>query len=679
MADGSGVSQTNLELLLEFDGDYTDTSTNSRDQSSALGATSFNSDGAIGQAAQFIYTQQNYIDTGVQALGSADLFCTAAQPFTAAVWMRFDGAFANGAGTILARQKGTGNEGLANSAFFLHVPSGSTNQILLRLRGADNYYTVSLRDGEWHHFAVTWDGTDAAFYIDGTAQTAPNVGAVAEPAADIFIGASDLDGAADFSSNLTGELDDLRIYSRALNSSEITLLYNYSDTVDSDDSSAIQPEDLELHLKYEDDLLDSSPNSRHQTSNLVNGPLSFVAGQVDSKGVEFEDTSSQHIATGVQSFGDADLFSDAGSAWSVSAWVKYKAGSGGIGTVMARRMSSTGFRFQVTKGGANIYLRGQLNNYTLTGNDDEEWHHYAVTWDGSDGVFYYDGSAQTALTNGADTEGTEDIYIGANDAIGGGASLGLFFDAYMDDLRVYSRALSASDVSELNGLVPSKFAATLTLTSLASNVASFSVTFGSDPTAFVSGDVTTTNGTVSNVSGSGDTYTFDVTADADGVVEVQIAEDAVSDSDGATNKASAEIAFGVGTSSPGLQSFDRTASQAGQTATIFIGPIPISENAGRTSKLRRSIITLGNNTDATGTVDFYAGTDAEDATHRADDDVAQSSFSISTLSNNNGVCFPHVSGHALVIGIDITGGHLTFEQGVLELSEGGRNRMVRRA
>lgn len=74
---------------------------------------------------------------------------------------------------------------------------------------------------EWHHIALWWNGTTKATYIDGQ-RTAQNDAAISFDDSDLTIGA-DVDGST-VVAPLKGELDDVRIYDRALSDAEIIAL-----------------------------------------------------------------------------------------------------------------------------------------------------------------------------------------------------------------------------------------------------------------------------------------------------------------------------------------------------------------------------------------------------------------------------------------------------------------------
>ncbi len=69
----------------------------------------------------------------------------------------------------------------------------------------------------------------------------------------------------------------------------------------------------------------------------------------------------------------------------------------------------------------------------------------------------------------------------------------------------------------------------------------FAVTFGEDVTGLTAGDITATNGTVGDVQGSADSYTFEVTPAGQGTVTVRVAGDAAHDAAGNGSEASAQV------------------------------------------------------------------------------------------------------------------------------------------
>jgi hypothetical protein len=74
----------------------------------------------------------------------------------------------------------------------------------------------------WYHFALTWDGSTKALWIDGTSAGSSSFSGIEFDTNALMFGADTLDTAP--SAMFTGKLDDVRIYNRALSSTEIATL-----------------------------------------------------------------------------------------------------------------------------------------------------------------------------------------------------------------------------------------------------------------------------------------------------------------------------------------------------------------------------------------------------------------------------------------------------------------------
>lgn len=92
-------------------------------------------------------------------------------------------------------------------------------------------------------------------------------------------------------------------------------------------------------------------------------------------------------------------------------------------------------------------LRHQLN---LTGGlSAGSWYHIAATWDGSTMLLYKDGSQISGSTSFVGTMGTNSNNV----AVGSRAGSSYYWNGSIDDVRIYNRALSSTEVSDLyNGI-----------------------------------------------------------------------------------------------------------------------------------------------------------------------------------------------------------------------------------
>ena len=93
--------------------------------------------------------------------------------------------------------------------------------------GRDIVSAAPVTDGLWHHAALTFDGETAKLYIDGSLQkpTAACQGEIASASHDLMLGASrSAPTAREKETPLGGVIDEVTLFSRALDSSEIKRL-----------------------------------------------------------------------------------------------------------------------------------------------------------------------------------------------------------------------------------------------------------------------------------------------------------------------------------------------------------------------------------------------------------------------------------------------------------------------
>ena len=80
---------------------------------------------------------------------------------------------------------------------------------------------------QWHHVVATILGTNGYVYLDGNLDGSGDVGIVPTNALDVFIGYTHVVEGAGATAWFNGAIDDIRIYNRALSTSEVQELYQY--------------------------------------------------------------------------------------------------------------------------------------------------------------------------------------------------------------------------------------------------------------------------------------------------------------------------------------------------------------------------------------------------------------------------------------------------------------------
>tara|TARA_R100000329_G_scaffold61049_1_gene54560 strand:+ start:1836 stop:4865 length:3030 start_codon:yes stop_codon:yes gene_type:complete len=95
--------------------------------------------------------------------------------------------------------------------------------------------SANLRDGNWHHIAVTYDGATLKMYIDNASPITSTINDNTQSAGSGNV----IGGAVGGSSIMDGKIDQLRIFSSELSSSQVTQLYNEKPEIDTSNFRAI--------------------------------------------------------------------------------------------------------------------------------------------------------------------------------------------------------------------------------------------------------------------------------------------------------------------------------------------------------------------------------------------------------------------------------------------------------
>jgi hypothetical protein len=165
-------------------------------------------DGALDGALQFD-GDGDYVD-----FGNDQKFDITGQ-ITISAWIKVD-VFDKDWQTIIAKgdsswrlQRDAGNSALEFACTGLPVPGTRWSAI---------HGTVEVNDGQWHHVAGTYDGSQICLYVDGTLDVSANTtGSININEQSVYIG----ENAEKPERFWNGLIDDVRIYSYALNADEI--------------------------------------------------------------------------------------------------------------------------------------------------------------------------------------------------------------------------------------------------------------------------------------------------------------------------------------------------------------------------------------------------------------------------------------------------------------------------
>jgi hypothetical protein len=436
---------TSLEGYWSFNGqDLSGTTAYDRSGTGANGTLTFGPTrvvGKVGQALDFV-TDNSYVD--IPDNDALDLQSTLAGTFSA--WIYTNGDIASGYQNIMIKGYAT-----IPWQMFLYDNTLNLGYYSTTSGASDSGYAIPA--GRWVHTLVTVSGSTVLFYVDGV-KVATKTGQIGGDAGSAVIGS--FNGISDFN----GKIDEVRVYSRALSATEVESLYAQGQT-DKTNSSVSQPQGtgrldsgLALYWPLDDESGTSATDesTNNNTGTLTNGPT-WTTGQIGSA-VDF-DGSDDYVTvadTAVHDVADSVHFTLTGwfnrDTFTTDDTIVAKRNgiaSGDTGYIVYLDDSTDKVTFEASDG-TDEYQIESLSTFTASG-----WNHFALVWDdngASQSKIYINGTVESATTTGtfANVNGLANTVAFR---IGSESDAGNPFDGKLDEVRLYNRALSADEVSQL--------------------------------------------------------------------------------------------------------------------------------------------------------------------------------------------------------------------------------------
>ena len=302
--------------------------------------------------------------------------------------------------------------------------------------------SATVFDDTWHHVVAMWDGTTQSIYVDGVLDTSKSLvgGVVGDNlATGTLLG--------NYSGNrILGELDDVRIFDRALTAAEITYLATKRGIL------GPAPVGLGDEIAWycpsiEDSARDLSGNVRDGT---YNGGMATVAdtGEGGSRAYDFD---------GVDDWIEAGTLSNGGSI-SGACWFKSTQTSENVvlfgcwGTASGSIQTFRIDRNALFSDYMRVYTR-DVNNATSESNStspawqSDEWVHVAFSYEsGGDLILYQDGVEINSVSASDDIRDQQGMNIHIGSSSDGGTS---FAEGLMDDIRIINRVITPAEVFHL--------------------------------------------------------------------------------------------------------------------------------------------------------------------------------------------------------------------------------------
>lgn len=311
--------------------------------------------------------------------------------------------------------------GTRNLTFYVYTSAGSKNVSWNAPSGFDLT--------QWHHYAGVYSPSTGALsiYVDGVSSGPATVtGTIGTSSSIVSIG-------QDLGRYFSGLMDDVRIYNQALTASQIKEI-------------ATLNSGLVLRHAYDESSgttksWDASGYGKNGTLTNMNVSTAWGSGIV-SGALSFDGTSSYVIVPAVSSTQE----------FTASCWAKSNTSTwNAYGCLVSDRGF---FILHPTQGSKNILFYvyttqgAQCIEWSApTEFDITQWHYYAGVCSTTTHTmsFYVDGApVRTATFTGSVSTSANSVYIGAD------SMAGRNFSGQMDEVRIYNRALSQSELLELS-------------------------------------------------------------------------------------------------------------------------------------------------------------------------------------------------------------------------------------
>ncbi len=311
--------------------------------------------------------------------------------------------------------------------------------------------TTVLSTGTWYHIVGTYDGVTKKIYINGALEASTALtGNITTNTRSVQIGSYDSSGTP--TAFLTGAIDEVRVYNRALSAEEVANLYRLTAPTGTDTGLvgywSMNGQDTTATTAYD-------RSGAANSGTLTNGPTKVI-GKL-GQALNFDGTDDYVNA------GSATIIDNLTNL-SICAWVNPDTLPNGYSAIIGQMdnggaEATFGFHDNGTADYIEFYrtFSGTIGEWHSDGNivPTGSWSHICMTYNNSsvanDPAYYLNGAqigvveVSTPVGTASSTAGG-DYFIGAIDNGVAGTD---FLDGKIDEVRLYNRILTAAEIQSL--------------------------------------------------------------------------------------------------------------------------------------------------------------------------------------------------------------------------------------
>jgi hypothetical protein len=388
-------------------------------------------EGKIGTAASFNGSSSRIVAPKIPGLSSASISCWVKTTNTASV-----------ARGIVELNNDTGSNGFAGTlsiiyntgsgTFTIRNGNGSSSEVNLI-----SHVDTAIRNGNWHHIVVARNESTGVttLYIDGTQAAQQTVSSTSTAGPGTLIGDRHYTAS---NYHWDGEIDQVRIFNKAISSSEVTTLYGESNTSTTKSTTDIFDDGSGVALyEFEKGAKDTGG----------------VSGYIGSNSGIF-DGSSTYITIPATA---ASPFDASAENFTISAWINVSAFRNDAciiskwGSTASTQSYFFGFNGSADNTKLIVYEKYGSSNYIVTSTSTAittgSWFHVAYVRNSTQTIIYINGTAETFSNNNTiNSAGSQPIIIGRQDGYSGTS-----FNGKIDQVRIFNKAISSSEIATLYG------------------------------------------------------------------------------------------------------------------------------------------------------------------------------------------------------------------------------------
>ena len=377
---------------------------------------------------------------------------------TLSAWIRIDGGN-NTYRDIISRWDSAG--GVNERTYIIGVNNSNALYFAISSDGTDGGASIATDPATattdtWLHVLGTWDGTTMRLYKNGVeVATALQNAMMSSPNTRTGIGAT-IGRAGDSQVSLfNGAVDDVRLYNRALSASEALLLFGRT--------AQYRP----ARQSYNDGLVFYAPLDEEGLQAKNYGSAGARIGSLTN--FALSGSTSNWVAgkrNGALNFDGTNDFVNFGnqsglylrSNLSVFAWIKTSSayqsvvswGSAGTGGVANGQYGIGTFGSLCGGSGRLALYLASAWRCSASAINDGVWHHVGYTFDSSGNLQYYIDGATSGSVIATGTQfsagASNSLVFGTDDTT---ANYNFPFNGSLDEVRIYNRVLSSTEVSQL--------------------------------------------------------------------------------------------------------------------------------------------------------------------------------------------------------------------------------------